>query len=136
MSARVEWDGDGAMRRVRERAARFLTRAAIEVTRRARELLSVAGTAQAIGARHALRAAAKAEGEHGAAFAAMAAENRAFARDFNERFRLQIRAGELKKLRVAKAGHLTDRAKAGSKKSYYSNVGGKMVRRRPKRKGF
>lgn len=44
--ARVDWDGDGAIRHVRSRAAQFLSRAAIEVTRRARELLSVAGTGQ------------------------------------------------------------------------------------------
>jgi phage gpG-like protein len=44
--ARVDWDGDGAIAHVRSAAARALTRAAVEVTRRARELLSVPGTAQ------------------------------------------------------------------------------------------
>lgn len=41
----VEWHGDEAQAHVRARAVSFLRRAAIEVTRRAKELLSVAGTA-------------------------------------------------------------------------------------------
>ncbi len=40
----VEWHGDAAMAHVRRNAVRFLTRAAIEVERRAKELLSVAGS--------------------------------------------------------------------------------------------
>lgn len=42
----VRWHGDEAIEHCRRRAVQFLTRAAIEVTRRAKELLSVAGTAQ------------------------------------------------------------------------------------------
>ena len=40
----VEWHGDAAMAHVRRNAVTFLTRAAIEVARRAKELLSVAGS--------------------------------------------------------------------------------------------
>jgi phage gpG-like protein len=47
--AEVEWHGDAAMDYVRRRAVQALTRCAIEVTRRAKELLSVAGTNQAGG---------------------------------------------------------------------------------------
>lgn len=50
MSARIEWHGPEAEAHVRGRAVGWLTRAAIEVTRRARELLSVAGTAVGTGA--------------------------------------------------------------------------------------
>ena len=42
----VEWHGDAAMGRVRRRAVQALTRAAISVSRRAKELLSIPGTAQ------------------------------------------------------------------------------------------
>lgn len=45
----VVWNGDGAMDYVRRRAAGFLTRAAITVARRAKELLSIPGTAKATG---------------------------------------------------------------------------------------
>lgn len=41
----LDWHGDEAMQHVRSRAVGFLTRAAIEVSRRAKELLSIAGTA-------------------------------------------------------------------------------------------
>lgn len=44
--ADVMWYGDEAMEQVRRRAAGWLTRAAITVSRRAKELLSVPGTAQ------------------------------------------------------------------------------------------
>lgn len=127
MSGRVEWHGDEALAHVRALAAQRLTRAAIAVARRAKELLSVPGTAVATGIGHAVRVAAK------KAHAATVAENRAFAKRHNEAHRLAIEMGELKKLRVAKAGHLTDRAKAGSKKVYYKNVGGKMVKRKRKK---
>lgn len=43
--ADVEWHGDEAIDHVRRRAVSWLTRAAITVERRAKELLSVAGTA-------------------------------------------------------------------------------------------
>jgi phage gpG-like protein len=45
----VEWHGDAAMAHVRRNAVRFLTRAAIEVERRAKELLSVAGSGRVKG---------------------------------------------------------------------------------------
>lgn len=45
MSSRLDWHGDEALAHVRARAVRGLTRAAITVARRAKELLSVAGTA-------------------------------------------------------------------------------------------
>lgn len=40
----VQFDGDGAMRYVRRRAVQAVTRACIAVARRAKELLSIAGT--------------------------------------------------------------------------------------------
>lgn len=40
----LEWHGDEAASRIRKRSVQFLTRAAIAVSRRAKELLSVAGT--------------------------------------------------------------------------------------------
>lgn len=127
MSGRVEWHGEEALAHVRARAVRLLTRAAIEVARRAKELLSVPGTAVATGAAHAKRIAAKAQ------FAATVKENRAFAKAHNERHKLAIEMGAMKRLRVAKAGHLTDRARPGSKKVYYKNVGGKMVKHKRKK---
>ena len=45
MSVQLQWNGDGASEYVRQRAAQFLTLAATEVVRRAKELLSVPGTA-------------------------------------------------------------------------------------------
>lgn len=45
MSSSVKFNDNGAMDYVRQRALGFLTRAAIEVDRRAKELLSVPGTA-------------------------------------------------------------------------------------------
>jgi phage gpG-like protein len=45
----VEWHGDAAMAHVRRNAVQFLTRAAIEVKRRAKELLSVAGSGRVKG---------------------------------------------------------------------------------------
>lgn len=137
MATHVDWHGDEAIDHVRGRAVRWLTRAAITVMRRAKELLSVAGTAVHPGTTQALHAATKAKeakAAHAAAHAAAVRENRAFAKRFNERFKLQIQMGDVKKLRVTKAGHLTDRAKAGSKKVYYKNVNGKMVRMGRKRK--
>lgn len=50
MSSRLDWHGDEAMAHVRARAVRGLARAAITVARRAKELLSVAGTAVRTGA--------------------------------------------------------------------------------------
>lgn len=47
MATHLDWHGDEAIDHVRGRAVRWLTRAAITVQRRAKELLSVAGTAQA-----------------------------------------------------------------------------------------
>ncbi len=44
----VQWNGDAASEHVRQRAVQFLTRAAITVERRAKELLSVPGTAMSI----------------------------------------------------------------------------------------
>jgi hypothetical protein len=49
MSSEVKFNGDGAIDYVRQRAVGFLTLAAIEVNRRVKELLSVPGTAFAIG---------------------------------------------------------------------------------------
>ena len=46
MPDNLDWHGEEAMDHVRRRAVGFLTRAAITVTRRAKELLSVPGTAQ------------------------------------------------------------------------------------------
>lgn len=130
---RVEFDLDGAMGHVRGKAVGFLRRAAITVVRRAKELLSVQGTLVPHGVTQALHAAAKAKQAAKQAHQAMVRENREFARDWNSRYKAQIQMGDLKKLRVTKAGHLTDRARAGSKKVYYRNVGGKMVKR--KRRG-
>ena len=48
MSGAANWNGDGAIDYVRGRAAGFITRAAIEVKRRAQELLSIPGTANRI----------------------------------------------------------------------------------------
>ena len=45
----LEWNGDGAIRYVRELAINGLRRAAIAVTRRAKELLGVPGTAVSTG---------------------------------------------------------------------------------------
>ena len=45
MSSEVKFNGDGAIDYVRQRAVGFLTRAIIEVDRRAKELLSIPGTA-------------------------------------------------------------------------------------------
>lgn len=42
----LDWRGDEAIDHCRRRAVQLITRAAIEVTRRAKELLSVAGTAR------------------------------------------------------------------------------------------
>jgi HK97 gp10 family phage protein len=47
--ADLEWHGKEAMDHVRQRAFQFLTRAAITVSRRAKELLSVPGTAYSSG---------------------------------------------------------------------------------------
>mgnify|MGYP001063829354 CR=1 FL=1 len=44
MSSRLEWHGDEARKLVEQRAVRFITRAAIEVKRKAQQLLSVPGT--------------------------------------------------------------------------------------------
>ena len=41
----LDWHGDDALDHCRKRAVAFLTRAALEVQRRAKELLSIAGTA-------------------------------------------------------------------------------------------
>jgi phage gpG-like protein len=49
MSTNIEWHGDEAMELVREKAARGLSRAAMEVRRRAAQLLSLAGTANSTG---------------------------------------------------------------------------------------
>jgi hypothetical protein len=49
MSSEIKWNGDAAMEYARGRAVQFLTRAAIEVDRRVKELLSIPGTAFAIG---------------------------------------------------------------------------------------
>jgi phage gpG-like protein len=43
--ADVEWHGDAALQHVRSKAAAWIRRACITVARRAKELLSVAGTA-------------------------------------------------------------------------------------------
>ncbi len=129
----VEFDLDGAMGHVRQKAVGFLQRAAITVVRRAKELLSVPGTLVPHGVTQALHAAAKARQAARQAHQTMVRENREFARDWNQRYKAQIQMGELKKLRVTKAGHLTDRAKAGSMKTYYKNVGGKMVKHRRKK---
>jgi hypothetical protein len=48
VSGRIDWHGDDAMEMVRERAVGFVTRAVMIVSRRAKELLSVAGTAVSI----------------------------------------------------------------------------------------
>lgn len=48
MSDPVNWNGDAAMEHVRGLAVGFITRAAIEVNRRAKELLSIPGTAVSI----------------------------------------------------------------------------------------
>ena len=45
MNGPANWNGDEAMEYCRSRATGFITRAAIEVERRAKELLSVPGTA-------------------------------------------------------------------------------------------
>jgi len=45
MPDRIEWHGDAAMDHCRRKAVGFLTRAAITVDRRAKDLLSVPGTA-------------------------------------------------------------------------------------------
>lgn len=45
----VEWHGDAAMEHVRRKAVQFLHRAAITVERRAKELLSVAGSGRVKG---------------------------------------------------------------------------------------
>lgn len=45
----LEWHGDEAKEHVRRRAVQFLTRAAITVARRAKELLSIAGTGKVKG---------------------------------------------------------------------------------------
>jgi len=47
--ADVQWNGDAAMDYARKRAVQWLTRAAVEVSRRAKELLSIPGTAMATG---------------------------------------------------------------------------------------
>ncbi len=44
MANRIEWHGDEAMDHCRRKAVGFLTRAAITVDRRAKELLSIPGT--------------------------------------------------------------------------------------------
>lgn len=49
MSGRVEWHGEEGLAHVRALAVQRLTRAAIAVARRAKELLSVPGTAVASG---------------------------------------------------------------------------------------
>jgi hypothetical protein len=49
MSTHVEWNGSAAEDHVRRRAVQFLTRASIEVSRRAKELLSVAGSGRVKG---------------------------------------------------------------------------------------
>ena len=43
MADQLDWDGDGAIAHVRSQAVAFLRRAAMEVVRRAKELLSVSG---------------------------------------------------------------------------------------------
>lgn len=47
--SRLDWHGDEALGHCRQKAVGFLTRAAITVTRRAKELLSLPGTAVRIG---------------------------------------------------------------------------------------
>lgn len=47
--ARESWDVDGATRYVKNRVIKFVTLACIEVKRRAKELLSIPGTAYATG---------------------------------------------------------------------------------------
>lgn len=49
MSGPANWDGEGAMNHIRGLAVGFITQAAIVVERRAKELLSVPGTASSIG---------------------------------------------------------------------------------------
>jgi hypothetical protein len=48
MSGRVDWHGDEAIAMVRERGIAFVTNAALIVLRRAKDLLSIPGTAASI----------------------------------------------------------------------------------------
>ena len=125
---KLEWHGNEAMDHVRRRAVQFLTRACITVVRRAKELLSVAGTGTVGAARSAGGGGAGESGPtHAQLVRAIKANNLKLVRQWNEANKLQIEMGEAKRLRVTKAGHITGRRKA--RKMYWHNVGGTMVRR-------
>jgi hypothetical protein len=97
---RVEWHGDEAMDHCRKRALGFLTRAAIEVTRRAKELLSIPGTA--FTTKLTRKAAGIARGKRFAR-----AEKAAAA--YNTRHAKSIVAGKTKAMRVTGLANLTTR---------------------------
>lgn len=108
----VEWHGDGAIDHVRQKAVRMLTRAAIAVTRRAKELLSVPGTGSAgvegsDPSHRRIRSIDRAEAIK---------EARAYARAHNAWNADEIKAGKAKRLRATKTGGLTTRRAPKRKK--------------------
>ena len=98
--AREQWDMNGAMEYVKDRAIRFVGMACIEVERRAKQLLSVPGTGTAEE-----RVAARLE------ITNRVAKSRADVKEWNRQHAKEIKTGELKRRRVTKLGYITDRKK-------------------------
>lgn len=96
----VDWNGPAAEDHVRSRVVRSLYRAAIVVERKAKELLSIAGTGTTTAPTRKERKAARAK-----FFARL--EKKAAA--YNQRHAKEIIAGERKAQRVTTRGRITTR---------------------------
>lgn len=107
MAGSVKWNGEAVRSAIHSEMRRRVTACCLIVANHAKQLLSVDGTGVAretereAGMRHHKEALAK---------------RKASVKDFNEKHKLGIGLGKIKKLRVTKAGTVSNRRKPRKKK--------------------
>jgi hypothetical protein len=102
MAGHLKWDGDRIQAQIRAEIGRRITACCILISNRAKQLLSVSGTG--IGQENEREAGARHRKER-------FKQLRRHAREFNDKHKLGIGLGKIKRVRVTKAGTLSNRRK-------------------------